>query len=238
MLSQDVKIGENPFFNPFKANGEILYDSANPLHQQQLKIIENTNPAPDSYHTWIRSADDIYNFEDTLKPPQFDPDFIGNDFDPSSSWDMAQDAIKNGKITIHSSYPIETGTFVTPSEMEAMQYSGNGKIYSKEVPLSDVAWIDERQGQYAPPDLAYLYDDIVGEPLKYTGEYVINNGIRYPEVSFPINEYARNMSDLETYIGQNKLQHYKDIIKRYYPEYNIDVVLDKTGKPRIINKGN
>lgn len=30
-----------------------------------------------------------------------------------------------------------------------MQYSGNGKVYSMEVPLSEVAWIDELQGQYA-----------------------------------------------------------------------------------------
>ena len=34
--------------------------------------------------------------------------------------------------------------------MEAEMYAGNGKIYSKRVPLDDVAWIDPTQGQYAP----------------------------------------------------------------------------------------
>ena len=36
--------------------------------------------------------------------------------------------------------------------MEAESYSGNGRVYSKTVPLTDVAWIDPTQGQYAPVD--------------------------------------------------------------------------------------
>ena len=143
--------------NPFaKAYNDVLYDSANPRHRLQAELINKHNPAPDSYHTWVRNADDIYNFEDTLKPPQFDPDFIGNDFDPSYTWDMAQNAIKNGEMEVYSSYPIKKGVFVTPSSMEAQAYAGNGKIYSKKVPLDDVAWIDERQGQYAPIDKEYM----------------------------------------------------------------------------------
>lgn len=129
---------------------EKAYDSTNPRHVLQAKLINEVNPANDSYHTWIRTADDIYNFEDTLKAPVFDEDFIGNDFDPSYSWDMAQDALKNGEIEVFSSYPIKEGTFVTPSSMEASYYSGNGKIYNKIVPLEDVGWIDATQGQYAP----------------------------------------------------------------------------------------
>lgn len=129
---------------------ETGFDIANPLHRQQANLINKYNPAPDTYHTWVRNADDIHTFEDTLKAPVFDEDFIGNNFDDSYSWDMAQDAIKNGYINVYSSYPIEKGTFVTPSQMEAQAYSGNGKIYSKQVPLEDVAWIEATQGQYAP----------------------------------------------------------------------------------------
>lgn len=133
-------------------NGKMgkAYDSTNPRHVLQAKLINEVNPANDSYHTWIRTADDIYDFEDTLKAPVFDEDFIGNDFDPSYSWDMAQDALRNGEIEVFSSYPIKEGTFVTPSSMEASYYSGNGKIYNKIVPLEDVGWIDATQGQYAP----------------------------------------------------------------------------------------
>ena len=39
--------------------------------------------------------------------------------------------------------------FVSPSKMEVKGYSGDGKIYSKEVDIEDVAWIDSTQGQYA-----------------------------------------------------------------------------------------
>jgi len=131
-------------------SAERLFDKNNPIHVKQAELINKYNPANDNYHTWIRNADDIYDFEDTLKPPQFDPDFIGNDFDPSYSWDMAQDALQNGEIEVFSSYPIKKGIFVTPSSMEAASYSGTGKIYSKIVPLRDVAWIDPTQGQYAP----------------------------------------------------------------------------------------
>lgn len=73
--------------------------------------------------------------------PEVDPDFDD---------DMAQKAIRTGIITVYSSYPIEIGTFVTPSVLEAQSYSGDGRIYSKEVKLTDVAWIDSTQGQYAP----------------------------------------------------------------------------------------
>lgn len=144
----------------------IAFDSKNPRHRVQAEIVKKYNPAPDSYHTWIRSADDVFDFEDTLKPPQFDPDFIGNDFDPSYTWDMAQDAIKNGEIDVYSSYPIEKGVFVTPSTMEAGSYAGNGTIYHERVPLKDVAWIDERQGQYAPVNISEnksLYNKLVDD---------------------------------------------------------------------------
>lgn len=217
-----------------KGNYKNLFDRNNPIHQAQLKIIENTSPSLDNYHPIIRNADDIYNFEDTLKEPIFDPDFIGNDFDPSYSWDMAQNAIKNGEIDVYSSYPIATGNFVTPSEMEALAYSGTGKVYKKRVPLSDVAWINPTQGQYAPPKLSGLYDKITSEPLKYTGEYVKFKGQEYPEIFLPPNEYAPKISDINTYIYQNKLNGYREELKRYYPDYNLIVVI-KNGTPRIIN---
>jgi hypothetical protein len=133
---------------PVNLSNELL--NRTNRHKAQANLIKKHNPAPDSYHTWVRSSKDILDFEDTLKPPNFDPDFIGNDFDPSYTWDMAQEAIKKGEIEVYSSYPIEKGVFVTPSQMEAQSYAGSGKIYSKKVPLKDVAWIDERQGQYAP----------------------------------------------------------------------------------------
>lgn len=116
------------------------------LKQQQLEIIQNNNPMQDDYHTGIRNIEDIKTFEETLQ----DSDWADYDeFNPDYTRSMVEDAIKTGKITVYSSYPIEQGIFVSPSRMEAESYSANGKVYSKEVNLDDIAWIDPTQGQYA-----------------------------------------------------------------------------------------
>ena len=62
---------------------------------------------------------------------------------------MVNEALDTGKMKVYSSYPIENGTWVTPSRMEAESYAGNGKAYSKEINLNDVAWVDPTQGMYA-----------------------------------------------------------------------------------------
>lgn len=133
-----------PAFNNTKSDIELS------LKEQQNKIIQNSNPAGDNYHTWIRSENDIKTFEETLNDSDYKEYFeSGEDFDETYTAEMAKKALETGKITVYSSYPIEQGTFVSPSKMEAESYSENGKIYSKEVNLTDVAWIDPTQGQYA-----------------------------------------------------------------------------------------
>ena len=118
------------------------------LKEKQYKIIESVNPAEDEYHTWIRNSEDIKTFEETLNDPDW-IDYREEGFDPDYTGDMINNALKTGEIMVYSSYPIEMGTFVSPSKMEAETYSGNGKIYSKKVNLTDIAWIDPTQGQYA-----------------------------------------------------------------------------------------
>lgn len=114
--------------------------------QQQLDIINKSNPMQDDYHTGIRNVDDIKTLKETLQ----DSDWSDYDeFNPDLTRQDLEKALETGKVTVYSSYPIEQGTFVSPSRMEAESYSGNGKVYSKEVNISDVAWIDPTQGQYA-----------------------------------------------------------------------------------------
>ncbi|QIX85942.1 hypothetical protein [Campylobacter ureolyticus] len=48
----------------------------------------------------------------------------------------------------YSSNPIVSGNFVTPSKIEAMAYTGNGKVYEKSVNINEVAWLDNLQGKY------------------------------------------------------------------------------------------
>lgn len=122
------------------------YDNPEEHKKTQLKIILNSNPAQDDYHTWIREEKDIKTFKETLE----DSDWAEYDyFNPDYSKKMANEALESGYITVYSSYPIEQGIFVTPSKMEAESYAGNGRIFSKKVSINDVAWIDPTQGQYA-----------------------------------------------------------------------------------------
>lgn len=113
------------------------------LKQAQLEIILNSNPMLDDYHVGVRDIDDILTFEEAWKDPDsWDPDFELED---------AKKCMSSGSITVYSSYPIKQGVFVSPSKMEAAQYAGGHeyKLYSKKVKLTDVAWIDATQGQYA-----------------------------------------------------------------------------------------
>ncbi len=129
--------------NTFSENS---FDDVEKFKASQFEIIEKSNKAPNSYLTWIRSVDDIKTFEETLS----DSDWSGgDDFDPSYSWQMAQEALESGEITVYSSYPIKQGVFVTPSRMEAESYSRQKNVYSKKIKLDEVAWIDPTQGMYA-----------------------------------------------------------------------------------------
>lgn len=131
--------------------GYTGYDTA---AERQNHIIQAANHATDDYHTWIRGADEVKSFAQTLD----DPDWAGMDFDPDYTWEMAQDALRSGEITVYSSYPVGTpGGFVTPSRMEAEGYAGDGEVYQGTVKLDDVAWIDPTQGQYAPTQAGDLY---------------------------------------------------------------------------------
>lgn len=114
---------------------------------EQFEVIQNSNAADDDYHTWIRSASEIKTLSETLADPEWAE---YDEYDPDYTRQMAEDAIRTGKITVYSSYKIGNGVFVTPSRMEAESYSGDGKVYSKTVNVADVAWIDPTQGQYAP----------------------------------------------------------------------------------------
>lgn len=119
---------------------------------EQFDIIQNSNAAEDDYHTWIRSASEIKTLSETLADPEWAE---YDEYDPDYTRQMAENAVKNGKVTVYSSYPIGNGVFVTPSRMEAESYSGDGKVYSKTVNVADVAWIDPTQGQYAPVGMKF-----------------------------------------------------------------------------------
>ena len=119
------------------------------LKQKQFEIIEATNPMWDEYHLGIRSADDIRTWEEVLElDDESEGQFVWGDFTRQD----AEKASQENSITVYSSYPIKNGTFVSTSRIQAREYAGgksDSKVYSKTVPLGDVAWINGDEGQFA-----------------------------------------------------------------------------------------
>ena len=184
------------------------------LKQKQLDIILNSNPAGNETATWIRKIDDIKTFEETLQDSDW-ADYLEDGFDPDYTSDMVKEALNSGKITVYSSYPIEQGIFVTPSRMEAESYSGIGKVYSKEVSLKDVAWIDPTQGQYAK--VQEKYSENTSKWQQYLDKNYESSGTR------------TNMNDI-------KIPTSKDINKVNIPSVETKQINNKTLNPNEISQ--
>ena len=115
----------------------------------QYKLIQETNPMNDDYHVGIRKPSDIKTWKEVVDSED-NEDFAWGDF----SREDAEKALDEGMITVYSSYPIEQGVFVSTSKAQSEQYAGGegSKVYSKKVPLEDVAWISGDEGQFAKLD--------------------------------------------------------------------------------------
>lgn len=171
------------------------------LKQKQLDIILKENPMTDDYHTGIRTIEDIKTFEETIND---DESFVWGDF----SQEDAKEALEKGEITVYSSYPIEQGVFVSTSKNQARDYVGNGKIYSKTVPLNEVAWINGDEGQYAnvsKSDVQYSLseDDIEIAPSERTYK-LIEAGSRIAEILTKENPNEIRLQDVVELANQYK----------------------------------
>ena len=114
--------------------------------KMQLHIIQDTNPMNDDIHTGVRSTKDILSAKEAFETKVDENSFAYPDFTEADG----RTALRRGYVEIYSSHPIVPGTFVTPSQMQAKDYAGSGRVYSKRVPLRDVAWLHSDEGQYAP----------------------------------------------------------------------------------------
>lgn len=113
--------------------------------QKQLETIQKNNPMTDDYHVGIRTVNDIKTFEEAI---QDEESFYYGDYDRED----AEKDLARGYVIVYSSKPISQGGFVSTSRNMARDYAGSGKIYSKEVPIGDIAWINGDEGQYAKVD--------------------------------------------------------------------------------------
>ena len=120
--------------------------------QKQLDIISSINPMRDDYHTGIRKVDDILTLQEAIEASkQENGEGIISTY-PDVDESVYNEALQSGKIKVYSSKPIENGAFVGPSMMQAKDYAGGGKVYSKEVNVSDIAWINADEGVFAPTE--------------------------------------------------------------------------------------
>lgn len=131
-------------YEELKKEREQEIKEATPEKKEQFEIIQKNNPMTDEYHTGIRSPKDIKTWDEVIND---EDSFAWGDFTKED----AEEALKKGSITIYSSYPIKQGTFVSTSKIQAEEYAGGkgNKVYSKEIPLNEVAWINGDEGQYA-----------------------------------------------------------------------------------------
>lgn len=211
--------------------------------EKQFEIIRNTNPMLDDYHVGIRNIDDIKTFDEVINDGE---SFAWGDF----SKEDAENALKNGRITVYSSYPIKQGTFVSTSKIQAEEYAGGRKsrVYSKTIPLEYVAWINGDEGQYAKIDSKYsiqreskqdVFDKIIpqGNDYKVTAEDVAvtetKNNIEAEEPNIPISEKYQNEQEEK---ARTKAVQYANRAKnRFTRKFTQDMKLDETVNKSIIN---
>lgn len=211
--------------NEQKLNVEI--QETTPQKRQQYEIIKQTNPMLDDYHTGIRSPEDIKTFNEVIND---EDSFVWGDF----SKEDAQQALKQGKVTVYSSYPIEQGVFVSTSKIQAQEYAGgNGnKVYSKEVPLEDVAWINGDEGQYAKlandnkaSEETQLKNDI--DNFSKQVDSVING-------TFPKNDMLTLLSNTPKILQDIGLKNYPITMTQKH----LDTIMNAEGKHKNANYHN
>ena len=133
-------------------NSERYKGTVQDYKQAQLEVINQNNKMQDDYHTGIRSANDILTAKEALDLTQEQLDNYekeGYSY-PDFTLKDGKAAIDSGYITVYSSKEIKPGVFVTPSKMMAADYAGDGTVYSKRVPVKDMAFINADEGNYAP----------------------------------------------------------------------------------------
>lgn len=169
---------ETSFYNNDTINSkESKVSSVNSMQQnenykiKQLEIIKKSNPAPNETNTWIRNENDIKSFNEAFFENE---EYSG--MDPDFTQEMAQEALDTGKVMVYSSYPIKNGTFVSPSKLEASQYAGGNEnnLYSKEVNINDVAWIDGAEGQYAKVEEQKTKDNNLSLEQRVSGDELLD----------------------------------------------------------------
>ena len=239
VISNEGKMAENGMSQETSNIGQNVQkttENTKNNKQKQFEIIQKTNPMQDDYHVGIRNVEDIKTFEEAI---QDDESFVWGDY---SEEDAKRD-LQKGTVTVYSSKPIEDGVFVSTSKNQAQDYAGSGKVYSQEVSIDDVAWINGDEGQFAKietPNIENnqqtMYNDFESEGV-LNGKQNVNKGRNDEIWNREIEEGSENTRKYtdEEYdnwernikpISEEKLtDSEKEIIKKAKNDYNKEVRL-------------
>ena len=218
-----VKEASNNTVNNQEQKLNIEMEEIASKKRQQYEIIQKTNPMLDDYHTGIRSLEDIKTFNEAIND---DESFTWGDF----SKEDAQQALKQGKVTVYSSHPIEQGAFVSTSKIQAQEYAGGNesKVYSKEVPLDDVAWINGDEGQYA--NLAN--DNKISE---YITKMISENKTKVDNTNPTINNDTRMKYIKKDPTSENIINEYNGYTNKEIQNISSDKIIIANNDNDILN---
>lgn len=199
----------------------------------------------DDYHTGLRTIKDILTAEEAFSQMIEDRDGTNPDF----TWRMMKNTLKSGYVTFYSSNPIKPGTFITPSQIMARDYAGSGKIYKKRVPITEVAWIDDAEGEYAPigsyfqqqgkyagaydpvQNIIHIFDAGNQSTILHESAHMYLSILKRMAQEIPDNKKIQ--SDLETIhewaaFSEDHLKEYEDSIKESMTEEFEDALDEMT----------
>ena len=176
-------------------NENVENNSPKSFKEQQLDIIKETNPMEDENHVGIRNVNDIKTFEEAIND---DESFAWGDY-------TKEDAIRDlnkGSVMVYSSKPIVNGNFVSTSYQQAYEYAGHdkSKVYSKEVPINEVAWINGDEGQYAK------VNSIMPSQTNDSFPYNEETYKKYSNMKEMLNTESENM--INNYDGKINVENY------------------------------
>lgn len=159
-----------------------LADGINPNAEMQrgnnARAAMEANPMHDDVHTGVRGREDVKTFDEVLQEAEESKEEYGSLMYPDATIEMFRKAKEDGVITVYSSKPIEQGTFVSPSRMMAEEYAGGEFVYSMQVPVNSVAWIDHSEGQMGKLESA-IDEGLMHEPgAEYGATYDVSEAKR------------------------------------------------------------
>lgn len=128
IYSKTVNVKEVAWVDTLQGMYANVLDKDELNKTKQFIVLAKNNNSLISKVSQLRTLEELKN-EEALYP-----DFTIED---------TKQAIKNGYILMYSHTPIKDNTEITPSYMEARDNAGDSIVYSKIMPLENIAWVSK-----------------------------------------------------------------------------------------------